>query len=977
MSTYDAPRTDFGQPPPGYVAGLGRGAVGFTTRSDIGPAQAPSGGVDAPPGFAGAAAAGAEKKTATNYGDANFDKFSGFNENLFGGGRMDAEDIEADKVYAAIDRRMDSKRKLRREERVKKEIEEYRKKRPKIQEQFRDLKRELNGLSEADWESIPEPLDYSRRNRKKAVRIQTFTPVPDKILRQAGLGAGQQQYASGMSTPVSGMMTPAGWSTPTGFMTPGARSGWATPAGWQTPSGIGLRSGWATPAGYSTPAGYQTPGGATPGASRKDLTQLGRARDKMLGIKLDRVADSVTGQTVIDPKGYLTDLNSSVRVQSSSDLQDIKKARLLLKSVITTNPKHGPGWIAAARLEQETGKLIAARNLIMKGCETVPKCDDVWLEAAKMHSKENAKAILAKAIRYIPTSKKVWLAACKLEETIDAKKAVLRRALELIPHSVDLWKAAVELENPDDARVMLSRAVELVPTSVELWIALARLETYKNARKVLNRARKAIPTEPQIWITASKLEEAHGNIQNVETIINKAVTSLAAHQVVIDRDYWLQEAEKAEKSDSKITCQAIVRTTISIGIDPQDYKNTWLNDAELYQSRGSVETTRAIYAKLLITYPGKRKIWEKAAQFERQHGDTNSLDALLKKAVQFCPNAEVLWLMWAKEKWVSGDVEGAREILKQAFAANTDAEEVWVAAVKLEVETKEFTRARKLLSKARERASTERIWMKSAVLERRLGNIEVCQKLLEDGTLRYPTFDKMWMMLGQLHSAKGDTDTARKVYKQAVKKCPKSTALWLCYANLEIDAKQYSRARSLLETARMRIPKDPELWLAAIQVEERARNKTVVKQLMAKALQECSTAGILWAHAIATDPPPARKSRSYDALKRCSDDPHVFVAVAKLFWLDGKQRKARNWFNRAITVNPNLGDAWAWFYRFEKDHGRKSKIARVLKKCIEAEPTHGKRWCAVSKNVKNAGLKTEAILEKVEAALPRDLFVID
>mmetsp|Transcript_31144 Transcript_31144/g.75951 ORF Transcript_31144/g.75951 Transcript_31144/m.75951 type:complete len:978 (-) Transcript_31144:272-3205(-) len=977
MSTYTAPRTNFGQPPPGYVPGLGRGAVGFTTRSDIGPAR-PAAGVDAPPGFQGGAPGAAQQGEKKNYGDSNFDKFSGFNENLFGGGKLDKEDIEADKIYAAIDRRMDSKRKVRREIRVKKELEEYRKKRPKIQEEFRDLKRELSGLSEADWESIPEPLDYSRRNRKKASRIQTFTPVPDKILRQAGLGAGQSQYARGMATPVSGMMTPAGWSTPTGFMTPGAqRSGWATPAGWQTPSGVGLRAGWATPAGYSTPAGYQTPGYATPNSGRKDLTQLGRARDKMLGIKLDRVADSVTGQTVIDPKGYLTDLNSSVKVQSSSDLQDIKKARLLLKSVIMTNPKHGPGWIAAARLEQETGKLIAARNLIMKGCDICPKCDDVWLEAAKMHDKAGAKAILAKAIRFVPTSKKIWLSACKYEEAIEGKKAVLRRALELIPHSVDLWKAAVELENPDDARIMLSRAVELVPTSVELWIALARLETYKNARKVLNRARKAIPTEPQIWITAAKLEEANENYQNVDTIIGKAVQSLAAHQVVIDRESWLQEAEKAERSQSKITCQAIVRTTIGIGIDEQDSKMTWLNDAEHYQSKGSVETTRAIYAHLLAQFPGKRKIWEKAAQFERQYGDSKTLDALLGKAVHYCPKAEVLWLMWAKEKWVSGDVDGARDILQRAFAANTDSEEVWVAAVKLEVENKEFTRARGLLNKARKRAGTERIWMKSAALERRLGNLKFCQELLNEGVNIYPGFDKLWMMLGQLHAGKGDKNASRKSYKQGVKKCPKSTSLWLCYANLEMDERQYAKARSLLETARMKIPKDAQLWLAAVRVEERAGNRKVAKQLMAKALQECSKSGILWSHAIATDPPPARKSRSYDALKRCEDDPHVFMAVAKLFWLDGKQRKARNWFNRATTVNPNLGDAWAWFYRFEKDHGRKSKIQRVLKKCIEAEPTHGARWCTVSKDVSNAGLKTEEILTLVEKALPRDLFAVE
>lgn len=32
-------KPNFGPPPPGYIAGIGRGAHGFTTRSDLGPAQ--------------------------------------------------------------------------------------------------------------------------------------------------------------------------------------------------------------------------------------------------------------------------------------------------------------------------------------------------------------------------------------------------------------------------------------------------------------------------------------------------------------------------------------------------------------------------------------------------------------------------------------------------------------------------------------------------------------------------------------------------------------------------------------------------------------------------------------------------------------------------------------------------------------------------------------------------------------------------
>ena len=63
---------------------------------------------------------------------------------------------------------------------------------------------------------------------------------------------------------------------------------------------------------------------------------------------------------------------------------DVKKARLLLKSVRETNPKHPPAWIASARLEEVTGKLQAARNVIMKGCEECPKSEDVWLEAARL-----------------------------------------------------------------------------------------------------------------------------------------------------------------------------------------------------------------------------------------------------------------------------------------------------------------------------------------------------------------------------------------------------------------------------------------------------------------------------------------------------------------------------------------------------------------------------------------------------------------
>ena len=88
--------------------------------------------------------------------------------------------------------------------------------------------------------------------------------------------------------------------------------------------------------------------------------------------------------TSVDPKGYLTSLNSVV-LKTDAEIGDIKRARILFDSLVKSNPKHAPGWIAAACLEEHAGRMVAARKLIMTGCEQCPKSEDVWLEAARLH----------------------------------------------------------------------------------------------------------------------------------------------------------------------------------------------------------------------------------------------------------------------------------------------------------------------------------------------------------------------------------------------------------------------------------------------------------------------------------------------------------------------------------------------------------------------------------------------------------------
>ncbi|GJY14545.1 protein stabilized1 [Tanacetum coccineum] len=110
------------RPPVNNVAGLGRRATGFTTRSDTGPAYV--------------LAVGNQEGFDENQ---KFDEFEG-----------------------------NCLRKDRREARLNhEEIEKYWDLNTQITEQFVDLKRKLGTLSDAEWDGNPEIGDHSLRNKKK------------------------------------------------------------------------------------------------------------------------------------------------------------------------------------------------------------------------------------------------------------------------------------------------------------------------------------------------------------------------------------------------------------------------------------------------------------------------------------------------------------------------------------------------------------------------------------------------------------------------------------------------------------------------------------------------------------------------------------------------------------------------------------------------------------------------------------------
>lgn len=75
-------------------------------------------------------------------------------------------------------------------------------------------------------------------------------------------------------------------------------------------------------------------------------------------------------------------------------------------------------------------------------------------------------------------------------------------------------------------------------------------------------------------------------------------------------------------------------------------------------------------------------------------------------------------------------------------------------------------------------SSTQRVWMKSAVVERELGDVTEERRLLKAALERFPYFDKLWLMLGQLEQRGGAVAAARLAYQNGLKRCIASVPLW-------------------------------------------------------------------------------------------------------------------------------------------------------------------------------------------------------
>ncbi|KAK1863751.1 hypothetical protein I4F81_006305 [Pyropia yezoensis] len=513
---------------------------------------------------------------------------------------------------------------------------------------FGDLKRGLATVSAAEWAALPEAGDRKAKRPRLPDRI---TAMPDAMalaaaeryavptggavggggggLGSAGGGGGGStdlaQVGAGRSSMLSQRLDRAGAATPAG-----RAGGGATPGG--APS--------VDPAGYLTDLASVAGGGR--GADASGVGDLRKARSLLR---------SVTGANPTYAAGWI----AAARLEEAAGRH--AEARAVASRGCAACPREEEMWLETARLRRgeplpagggaggvgvatpggvtttTTGGggaatvVAPAAGAATPGAATAaggsvgaaaaaaaaagtPPAAPVFSRAGD----DAAKRVLASAVRHLPRSVRIWLAAAALEAHPPAARRVLRKALELIPSSARLWRAAVEREPPASARPLLATAVECVPGAVDLWLALAAASPPVDARGVLNRARAACPAERAVWLAAARLEEgearaaarlaaagggdacggggggdaaaANGGAaapppggDRVAAVVAKGVTTLSVAGSLVSRAEWLAEAVVAERAGYPWVAAALVAAALPLGVEAADRRARWAADA--------------------------------------------------------------------------------------------------------------------------------------------------------------------------------------------------------------------------------------------------------------------------------------------------------------------------------------------------------------------------------------------------------------
>ena len=875
------------EPPPGYIAGIGRGATGFVTQADLGSSrklpivsfERKSAEDDENDGQE----PGQYGNEAGQFEDAEFDlKPSG----LTG----DKEDIEADGIYDEVERYLEKKRRKKHKNEISTsdlgtgvvaKIESTDKSIQGIAGQFEDVKQGLASVSKEEWEALPESGDFTRRNK----RLRNELQEQQRFYRNSDMIA------------------------------------------------LSLKDSGATDLALDE-ANEEIENGNGEAEANGDnkivnddvnLLELSRTKDRLLEYRIKMGNQAASRE--VNKSEYLEKLNPS----SKYNIGDYQKTRRLFAKLRETNPHSPQNWIASARLEYDARKFNRARSLVQEGCEKCPKSEELWLTNLEFNLDDipASKVIVADAIRYNFKSISLWFKAVELEHDNLSKVRILRKALELQPKIPALWLEIIKYEQDKNISIkMIQKATEIIPDSLEVWTALADLQDVDDSITTLTSSINYISDEKKykVWITVAKLEEERSsNEVKINRLIDKGFDILDGAS---NFEEWFNQAKICENEKRILTCRSIILKLLTN--NSENNIDKLIDLAKEEHAENHIEVSNSILFFITSKYPDQINSWIEFLKLKKDTKDFQALFLAYEMAITALPKCVELYLMYAKDKMkFDEDFEKVRSILADALEQMPTSEEVWIFTIEFEIKVGTKLVIRDLFETCLNSLPNPsiNIWKKRIDFEIKLGNYKSALDISTTALDKHPDDCSLYLLKAEINEEINDFNSARAIIDSGIKKCKNNELLYLHLAQIyEKHFSNFVRSRSILEEALAKHPKSDILHHARVSLELRSGNKVHCDRLLSKALTLIPSSAILWCENIRMASKQQARNVYAMALKKTNDNPMVILTIAHDLWKNGKIDKAYQFFKACIGKDPEYGDAYIYYYAFLLKFGSKEEM---------------------------------------------------
>ncbi|XP_071930402.1 uncharacterized protein [Coffea arabica] len=491
----------------------------------------------------------------------------------------------------------------------------------------------------------------------------------------------------------------------------------------------------------------------------------------------------------------------------------VEKARDIFEEGMTTVVTVRDFSVIFDAYSQFEESMLALKMEEMSGSELDDEEDSNETMGGEEEEEEDDRLDIRKLERklkmfWLNDDKDVDLRLARLEHLMDRRPELANSVLlRQNPHNVEQWHRRVKLfeGNPTKQILTYTEAVRTVDPMKAvgkphtLWVAFAKLyETHKdiaNARVIFDKAvqvnYKNVDHLASVWCEWAEMELRHKNFKGALDLMRRATAEPSV------------EVKRRVAADGNEPVQMKIHKSLRL----------WTFYVDLEESLGTLESTRAVYERILDLRIATPQIIINYAMLLEDHKYFEDAFKVYERGVKIFkyPHAKDIWVTYLSKfvkRYGKSKLERARELFEHA----------------VEVAPAEVVKP---------------LYLQYAKLEEDCGLAKRAMRVYDQATKAVPAAEKLSMY--EIYIARAaeifGVPKTREIYEQAIESgLPDKDVKVMClrYAELEKSLGEVDRARALYKHAsQFADPRsDPDFWSKWHEFEVQHGNEDTFREML-------------------------------------------------------------------------------------------------------------------------------------------------